>query len=360
MKAARALWLGGALCIGGIVVGAQLRAPAVAPAAADPADSAESQSDSRLVASFTDFAGSENNARKLVAGLRHGGEIALNAPGAVGPGAADTRFTLPTRPMDYGNTRTSLTLAREQLAQLGIRQPTPAQIKAVLTGGAVTSRSAARTTPVLLPGVLQMRAHGMGWGKIADSMGIKLGDSLDGKRNTPAAGGGGSAPAATGIAASAVTVTGAQFEPPKQARAGSVPEAATKSAIRPGRGARAAALSETVPAGTKSADSETRRGVPRAAAPTDRDAATASAGQGAGTSAAGAGPSSAGLSQVLEIPESGATVAKEGRIAGAAAVTAAQGPAPEPVALTPAPRLEMPGPAGERSRSPEPAAAPTE
>jgi len=37
----------------------------------------------------------------------------------------------------------------------------------VLAGGAVTSRGA-RSTSVLLPGVLQMRAHGMGWHKIAD------------------------------------------------------------------------------------------------------------------------------------------------------------------------------------------------
>jgi len=354
VKAARALWLGGALCLGGIVVATQFRAPAVAPAVADSATSIEPQVDSRLVASFTEFAGSETNARSLVAGLRQGGEITLTGPGMGGNTAASTRFTLPTGPMDFGNARTSLTLAREQLAQLGIRQPTPVQIKAVLAGGAVTSRGAARTTPVLLPGVLQMRAHGMGWSKIADSMGIKLGDAMDGRKASPGAVGPGAAPGASSIASSAVTVSGGQLEAPKQAPAGSAPNPGAPSAIRPGKVARAAPPTAATPAGTQPIDSVTRR-VPRAPAPTDPGSSTASAGPGgAGKAVSGAVPASTALSQELGSPGSGATTANENRIAGAVTAVAAQGPAPEPVALTPAARLDMPGTSGERG-PPEPA-----
>lgn len=354
MKAARALWLGGALCLGGIVVGTHFRAPAVAPAAADPATSADAQADSRLVAGFTDFAGSESNARSLVSGLRQGGEIVLkSAPDAGGNAAAGTRFSLPTRPMDYGNSRTSLILAREQLMQLGIKQPTPVQIKAALTGGAVTSRGAARTTAVLLPGVLQMRAHGMGWGKIADSMGIKLGDAMDDRKGAPAKAVAASVPAASGIASSAVTLTGAQFEASKQVRAGAIPEPASRIAIRPARNVRSAPTAVTAPADAKPADSVTRR-APRAPAPIDPALTTARAAEGgAATAGAGSGPPSSGLSQELRSTGSGTSVANENRITGAAAAAAQQVQVPEPVALTPAARLEAPVPAaGERAPEP--------
>jgi hypothetical protein len=110
--------------------------------------------------------------------LRQGGEINLAAGGRAGPA---TQFTPPTRPMDYGNVRIALVLAREQLAQFGINRPNPAQLKAVLVGGGVASRTNERVaTPVLLPGVLQMRAGGMGWQPIASSMGITLAQVMNG------------------------------------------------------------------------------------------------------------------------------------------------------------------------------------
>jgi hypothetical protein len=83
--------------------------------------------------------------------------------------------------MDYGNVRIALVLAREQLAQFGITRPNPAQLKAVLVGGGVASRAnEGVATPVLLPGVLQMRAGGMGWQTIASSMGMTLAQAMNG------------------------------------------------------------------------------------------------------------------------------------------------------------------------------------
>jgi hypothetical protein len=51
----------------------------------------------------------------------------------------------------------------------------------VLVGGGVASRTNGHVaTPVLLPGVLQMRAGGMGWHTIATSMGVTLAQAMKG------------------------------------------------------------------------------------------------------------------------------------------------------------------------------------
>jgi hypothetical protein len=356
VKAARVLWVGGILCLGGIALGVQFRTPAVAPAAVGSATSTELQAESRMVASFADFAGSDVNARSLVAGLRQGGEIALTAPGSGGKGATSIRFSLPTRPMDYGNVRISLTLAREQLAQLGIRQPNPAQIKAVLAGGAVTSRSTARTTPVLLPGLLPMRAHGMDWNRIADSMGVKLGDAMYGRVNSTATGALAAGPAAPGIAASAVMVTGAQGEAPTQGRAGTAQDSSSSGSTRPGK---VAGVTPTVSA--QHADTKpavfVNRSVPRAPPPADPLSTTLRADKGsANTAAATTGPAVAGLSQEMRNPGTGVTAARETGVTAVAAAVPVPDPAIDPLALTPATRVDLPAVAGERGPAPaEPA-----
>ncbi len=180
MKVASALVLGGVLCAVSIAAGVQLK-DAATPVTEGAAAIGEPQAETRIISSFSVFAGSEANALSLVAGLREGSEITLTVPANGGQPGAATRFTPPTRPMGYGNVRISLALAREQLARLGVTRPTPSQIKAVLAGGGVASRVSGRaTTPFLLPGVLQMRAGGMGWAKIADTMGVPLGPAMSG------------------------------------------------------------------------------------------------------------------------------------------------------------------------------------
>jgi hypothetical protein len=182
---ASVLVLSGVLCAGGIAAGVQFKDAATSVTKGYTAAFEEPQA--RLISSFSDFAGSEANARSLVAGLRQGSEITLTVPASGGQPGTATRFTPPTRPLDYGDVRISLALAREQLAQLGIAQPTPSQIKAVLAGGGVATRVSGRaTTPFLLPGVLQLRAGGIGWAKIADAMGVTLGPAMSGNAH-PAA-----------------------------------------------------------------------------------------------------------------------------------------------------------------------------
>ncbi len=130
----------------------------------------------RTSSEFTAFAGSTANADALVTGLRNGTAITLTATDQKGA-TTSTTFTPPTGKMGYGNVFTSLALAEQQLANLGITQPTAQQLQAALAGGTVTTGAGQTTT---LSGVLQMRSQGMGWGQIANSLGTKLGPVISG------------------------------------------------------------------------------------------------------------------------------------------------------------------------------------
>jgi len=227
VRTAWALALSAALCAGGIAAGADAPNAPVTLSASEAVSSGEPQAQARLVNEFSEFAGSAANVRSLVAGLRQGTEITLTTPGGQ-PGTA-TRFTPPTRPMDYGNVRMALLLAREQLAQLDITEPTPAQINAVLAGGGIASRvNGPAATPYLHPGVLQMRAGGMSWARIAATMGVTLAQIMNGKAR-PA-----KAPALTDSrrpAASFISVAGARTDEPARRPASAAPAPISSASI---------------------------------------------------------------------------------------------------------------------------------
>jgi hypothetical protein len=131
----------------------------------------------RTASTFSDFAGSTENATSLVTGLRTGGEVQLTAPEGAN-GAETVAFTPPTGRMGYGNVHNALGLAQHQLSGYGIDQPTPEQIQAALVGGEIHVDG----ETVVLDGVLQMRADGMGWGEIANAMGTRLGHVVSATR----------------------------------------------------------------------------------------------------------------------------------------------------------------------------------
>lgn len=133
-----------------------------------------SEVEAKLVAQFTTFAGSEDNARSLVTGLRTGTAVTLSDESAAGtlPPRALT-FDVPTKPMGYGNVSISLALARQQLANLGVTEPTPEELRAALVGGTVTSGTDINAAE--LRGILTLRSEGMGWGNVAKSQGVNLG-----------------------------------------------------------------------------------------------------------------------------------------------------------------------------------------
>jgi hypothetical protein len=130
---------------------------------------------------FKSFLGSDANA--VVSGLRNGTPITLTrattTPGTTGgPPVTSTNTTVitpPTGQMGHGNVYISLALAKQQLSQMGITEPTPQQLQAALTGGSITQTTATGTTTTKLPGILTMRSENMGWGKIAQELGTKLG-----------------------------------------------------------------------------------------------------------------------------------------------------------------------------------------
>lgn len=148
----------------------------------------------KLVSSFSSFAGSEENAASLVNGLRTGSAITLSGAGTGTGGTSGgttggttggetATFTSPTKPMGYGNIRIAMSLAEAQLASQGVTNPTPTQLQGALMG-TTTGTGADATTQ---QGILQMRASGMGWGKIANTMGFKLGPVMSGKQTFTAA-----------------------------------------------------------------------------------------------------------------------------------------------------------------------------
>jgi len=110
------------------------------------------ESADRLIQKYTPLAGSEDNAKSLVTGLRDGTAVKLSS------GGTSTSFTSPTGKMGFGNVNIALSLAEASLKQQGITSPTPQQLQSSLTG------------------ILDQRASGKGWGQIANSMGFKLGE----------------------------------------------------------------------------------------------------------------------------------------------------------------------------------------
>lgn len=131
----------------------------------------------RFVRDFSSFSGSEANAQSLYTGLKHGTRITLAASSTTtssgGIATPVVQFDPPTRPMKNGNVFISAALAKQQLANYGISEPTPQQLQAVLTSGTILPPGS--TKPVVLKGILLQRADGMGWGSIAKNAGMKIG-----------------------------------------------------------------------------------------------------------------------------------------------------------------------------------------
>ncbi len=143
---------------------------------------AESIAFSRLSAEFGIFAGSDHNAQSLVIGLRDGTGIMLT--NSINGNSSSAGFTPPTGRMGYSNVSIALSLARQQLSGQGICQPTPHQLQAALVGGTITNPRSGNT--IKLHGILQLKVQGMGWGKIANFLGIKLGSVIGEARPVPA------------------------------------------------------------------------------------------------------------------------------------------------------------------------------
>jgi hypothetical protein len=157
------------------ILAAALAAALLASGAASAAEPKQISPD------FVTFAGSSANADSLVSGLHSGSPITLSFTDSAGVTTTNT-FSPATGSMGNGNVRIALLLAKQQLAGVGITQPTGQQIQASLTGGDVIVNGQTTT----LQGVTTLRAGGMGWGRIAQTYGVKLGPLMK-AANAPAA-----------------------------------------------------------------------------------------------------------------------------------------------------------------------------
>ena len=151
------------------------------------ANRGQTQVATRIASSFTNLAGSEDNALALVRALREGTTVKLTSTATAGTGTntsttTTTSFTPATGKMGWGNVRIALALAQDALLKAGITKPTAEQLQAALNGGDVTVNG----KTVSLQGVLQMRADGMGWGQIAQANGTKLGPVMSSLKSTQA------------------------------------------------------------------------------------------------------------------------------------------------------------------------------
>lgn len=103
---------------------------------------AHAQSTDALVDSYTTLAGSKPAAEQLVDGLRKGGDFKMGT----------TSIDNPNGKLGNGEINIALSLAKADMAKRDL------------------------TLEAALEDVLKQRASGEGWGKIANGMGVRLGD----------------------------------------------------------------------------------------------------------------------------------------------------------------------------------------
>lgn len=171
---------------------------------------AMAQSAEQLIEKYTSLVGTAANATALVNGLRNGTAVKMSAPSAPTssvcmpaiqpPPVGNTmvvpvmgapipvplpswtvEFSPPTNKMGYGNVDNALTLAQGTLKglkivtgepQFGERKVTPEDVCLVLVGGDVTPP--AGPPKITVPGILELRHRGHGWGEIAQQLELKL------------------------------------------------------------------------------------------------------------------------------------------------------------------------------------------
>lgn len=165
---------------------------------------AMAQSAEQLIRKYTPLVVTAANAEALVNALRDGTEVVMYMEKAAPPppppppplfGAplpppapmltltelVEVKCTPRTGKMGFGNVDNALTLAQASLTnlkivtgepQFGERKVTPEDVCFVLVGGDVTPP--AGPPKITVPGILELRYQGHGWGEIAQQLELKL------------------------------------------------------------------------------------------------------------------------------------------------------------------------------------------
>lgn len=175
----------------------------VEPSSANNQTNAQADDDAALASHcalrFSRWAGSPENARALLDGLHTGEAMTLTQPVATGLAGhnsttvsrmtvsighptgsttgmttTSTKFAAPTQPMSVREACIALAIAEKKLAIHRIARPAPAQIHAVLDGGTIIVANGASARTTQLPGILNQRADGIAWEKVAQRSGVSL------------------------------------------------------------------------------------------------------------------------------------------------------------------------------------------
>ena len=154
-----------------IATGVELVSDATTPALS----AGQMQVANKVASPFVTMAGSHENAVALATALRTGTTANLVFASSLPSGNTTQKaieLAIPTKPMGWGSVSHAFALAQLSLRQAGIENPTAPQLQAALDGGSIKTADGKTVT---LPGVLQQRAEGMGWGQIAKTYGTTMG-----------------------------------------------------------------------------------------------------------------------------------------------------------------------------------------
>lgn len=122
----------------------------------------------KLAHKFQPFIDSQAAAESLMNSLQYSRKVALLNPVS---GRIET-FKPASKPMSLANVYVALSLAKLNLAQYGVSQPTPAQIKCALNGGEFQQSYLGEQRRIRLQGVLKLHAKRLGWEAVAKRIGV--------------------------------------------------------------------------------------------------------------------------------------------------------------------------------------------
>lgn len=143
----------------------------------------------RISTQFADIACSPENVRNLIEGLRNGAAVTLTDSSG-----KTATFTPTGGNLGYGEAYIALALAAEALKSAGVTGcATADQWKAVLLGGPLTAAGGTSTSTSTtstassssnFPGVLKLHSQGQGWGQIAKTTNVQLGQVVSSARSS--------------------------------------------------------------------------------------------------------------------------------------------------------------------------------
>lgn len=124
-----------------------------------------------------DLACSDDTVANLVEALHSGKSVTITSE--VNGQKKSSTFNASGTHLGYGEAYISLALAAQELRNAGITScATPDQWQAVLLGGPITGTTAVASSSTQFPGIVTLHTQGQGWGQIAQTTNVQLGQVI--------------------------------------------------------------------------------------------------------------------------------------------------------------------------------------